>query len=136
LHGFGIAGFVYPRPPAGSWWPCEEDHAAFERYLATHPERQAEVDELGAFANLLAFSPQQQEPSPELRRKVMEVVEAEAAPRRDRRRPMLAAIREYLARRTIALGAAAVLVIGLLSWNVLLQAQTEPSERQVQRRAG
>jgi hypothetical protein len=49
---------------------------------------------------------------------------------------MLAAIREYLARRTIALGAAAVLVIGLLSWNVLLQAQTEPSERQVQRRAG
>ena len=144
MHGSGIAGFVYPRLPAGSWWSGKEDHAAFERYLATHPEWQAEVDELGAFANLLASSPQQQEPSPELRRKVMEVVEAEPAPRRDRRRSMLAAIREYLARRTIALGAAAVLVIGLLSWNVLLQAQvqdlrdqveqaqTDPPERRVQ----
>jgi anti-sigma factor RsiW len=115
LHGFGIAGFVYPRPPAGSWWPCEEDHAAFERYLATHPGWQAEVDELGAFANLLAFSPQQQKPSPELRRKVMEVVEAEAAPRRDRRRSVCAGIREYLTWRTVALGAATVLVIGLFS---------------------
>ena len=45
----------------------------------------------------------------------MEVVEAKAAPRRDRRRSMLAAIREYLARRTVALGAATVLVIGLFS---------------------
>jgi anti-sigma factor RsiW len=42
----------------------QEEHDAFERYLAAHPERQAEVDELDAFANLLAFSPQQQEPSP------------------------------------------------------------------------
>ena len=57
---------------------------------------------------------------------------------------MLAAIREYLAWRTIALGAAAVLVIGLLSWDALLQeqvqrltgqveeAQSEGFERQVQ----
>ena len=42
----------------------QEEHTAFEGYLAAHPERQAEVDELDAFANLLAFSPQQQEPSP------------------------------------------------------------------------
>ncbi len=122
----------------------EEEHAEFERYLAAHPGRQAEVDELGAFANLLAFSPQQQEPPPELRRKVMEVVEAEATPRRVRRRPMFAAIREYLNGRNLALGAAAMLVIGLLSWNVLLQdqvqdltgqveeAQSERPERQVQ----
>ncbi len=122
----------------------EEEHGEFERYLAAHPERQAEVDELGAFANLLAFSPQQQEPPPELRRKVMEVVEAEAAPRRVRRRPMFAGIREYLNGRNLALGAAAMLVIGLLSWNVLLQdqvqdltgqveeAQSERPERQVQ----
>lgn len=122
----------------------EEEHAEFERYLAAHPGRQAEVDELGAFANLLAFSPQQQEPPPELRRKVMEVVEAEATPRRVRRRPMFAAFREYLNGRNLALGAAAMLVIGLLSWNVLLQdqvqdltgqveeAQSERPERQVQ----
>jgi anti-sigma-K factor RskA len=51
----------------------------------------------------------------------MEAVEAEAAPRRDRRMSVFAGMREYLARRTFALGAAAVLVIGLLSWKVLLQ---------------
>jgi len=101
----------------------QEEQAEFERYLAAHPERQAEVDELGAFANLLAFSPQQQQPPPELRRRVMEVIEAEAAPRRVRRRPMFAGIREYLNGRNLALGAAAMLVIGLLSWNVLLQDQ-------------
>ncbi len=110
----------------------EEEHAEFERYLAAYPERQAEVDELGAFVNLLAFSPQQQEPPPELRRKVMEVVEAEAAPRRDRRRSIFAGIREYLDARSIALGAAAMLVIGLLSWNVLLQDQVGDLTGQVE----
>ena len=102
-----------------------EEHTAFEHYLAAHPERQAEVDELGAFANLLAFSPQQQEPPPELRGRVMEVVEAEAAPRRDGRRSMFAVIREYVAWRPVALGTATMLVIGLLSWNVLLQEQVQ-----------
>jgi anti-sigma-K factor RskA len=110
----------------------EEEHAEFERYLAAHPERQAEVDELGAFANLLAFSPQQQEPPPELRRKVMEVVESEAAPRRERRRSVFAGIREYLNGRNLALGAAAMLVIGLLSWNVLLQDQVQDLTGQVE----
>ncbi len=110
----------------------EEERDEFERYLAAHPERQAEVDELGAFANLLAISPQQQEPPPELRRRVMEVVEAEAAPRRARRRTVFAGLREYLDARTIALGAAAVLVIGLLSWNVLLQEQVQDLSGQVE----
>lgn len=109
-----------------------EERAEFERYLAAFPERQAEVDELGALANLLAFSPQQQEPPPELRRKVMEVVEAEAAPRRVRRRSIFAGIREYLNARNLALGAAAMLVIGLLSWNVLLQDQVQDLTGQVE----
>ncbi len=110
----------------------EEERDEFERYLAAHPERQAEVDELGAFANLLAISPQQQEPPPELRRRVMEVVEAEASPRRARRRTVFAGLWEYLDARTIALGAAAVLVIGLLSWNVLLQEQVQDLSGQVE----
>ncbi len=110
----------------------EEERDEFERYLAAHPERQAEVDELGAFANLLAISPQQQEPPPELRRRVMEVVEAEASPRRARRRPIFAGLREYLDARTITLGAAAMLVVGLLSWNVLLQNQVQDLSGQVE----
>ncbi|HET6688994.1 MAG TPA: anti-sigma factor, partial [Rubrobacter sp.] len=110
----------------------EEERLSFEEYLAAHPERQAELDELGAVAGLLAFSPQQQEPSPELRSRVMEVVEAEAEPRRVRGRSTFARVGDFLRVRSLALGAAALLVIGLLSWNVLLQGQVEDLQGQVQ----
>lgn len=110
----------------------EEERLSFEDYLATHPERQAEIDELGAVAGLLAFSPQEQEPSPELRSRIMEVVEAEAEPRRVTRRSVSASIGDYLSVRSLALGAAALLVIGLLSWNVLLQGQVADLQGQVQ----
>jgi anti-sigma-K factor RskA len=110
----------------------EEERLSFEAYLAAHPERQAEVDELGAVAGLLAFSPQEQEPSPELRSRVMEVVEAEAEPRRVGGRSTLAKVGDYLSIRSIALGAAALLVIGLLSWNVMLQGQVEDLQGRVQ----
>lgn len=103
----------------------DEERRSFEDYLAAHPERQAEIDELGAVAGLLAFSPHEQEPSQELRRRVMDVVEAEAAPRQRSRRSLFAGLGEYLGARGLALGAAAVLVIGLLSWNVLLQNQVQ-----------
>ncbi len=111
---------------------AEEEHREFEQYLAAHPERQAEVNELATLANLLAFSPQQQEPPPELRRKIMETVEAEAAPRRVRRLSIFAGIREYLDARSLALGAAAMVVIGLFSWNVLLQDQVQDLTGQVE----
>jgi anti-sigma-K factor RskA len=110
----------------------EEEKLSFEDYLAAHPERQAEIDELGGVADLLAFSPQEQEPSPELRSRVMEVVEAEAEPRRVRRRSAFARFGDYLGVRNLALGAAALLVIGLLSWNVLLQGQVQDLQGQVE----
>jgi anti-sigma factor RsiW len=34
----------------------EEERRGFEEYLAAHSERQAEIDELGAVAGLLAFA--------------------------------------------------------------------------------
>ena len=110
----------------------EEERLSFEEYLAAHPERQAEIDELGGVARLLAFSPQEQEPSPELRSRIIEVVEAEAEPRRVRRRSTFASIGDYLGVRNLALGAAALLVIGLLSWNVLLQCQLQDLQGQVE----
>ena len=110
----------------------EEERLSFEEYLVAHPERQAEIDELGAVAGLLAFSPQEQEPSPELRSRVMEMVDAEAQPRRVARRSVSARIGDYLSVRSLALGAAALLVIGLLSWNVLLQGQVEDLQGRVQ----
>jgi anti-sigma-K factor RskA len=110
----------------------EEERLSFEDYLAAHPERQAEIEELGAVASLLALSPQEQEPSPELRSRVMEVVEAEAEPRSVRERSVSARIGDYLSFRSLALGAAALLVVGLLAWNVLLQGQVQDLQRQVE----
>jgi anti-sigma-K factor RskA len=101
----------------------EEERREFEEYLAAHPERQAEIEELGAVAGLLALSPQEQEPPPELRRSIMAVVEAEAES--PRARSGLARMREFLGVRTLALGAATLLVVGLLAWNMLLQAQIQ-----------
>jgi anti-sigma-K factor RskA len=110
----------------------EEERRSFEEFLAAHPERQAEIDELGAVAGLLAFSPEEHEPPPELRERIMEVVEAEAAPRRGRRGSVFAGLAGYIGARGLAFGAAALLLIGLLSWNLLLQGQVEDLQGQVQ----
>jgi anti-sigma-K factor RskA len=114
----------------------EEERLSFEDYLAAHPERQAEVDELGAVAGLLAFSPQEQEPSPELRSRIIELVEAEAEPRLVRRPSVLTKVGDYLSLRNLAFGAAALLVIGLLSWNVLLQDQVQDLQGEVETAQG
>jgi hypothetical protein len=62
----------------------------------------------------------------------MEVVEAEAEPRRIGGRSTFAKVGDYLGVRSLALGAAALLVIGLLSWNVLLQNQVQDLQGQVE----
>jgi anti-sigma-K factor RskA len=110
----------------------EEGRLSFEDYLAAHPEKQAEIDDLGAVAGLLALYPQEQEPSPELRSRVMEVVEAEAEPRGVRGRSTFARVGDFLSVRSLVLGAAALLVIGLLAWNVMLQGQVEDLQGRVQ----
>jgi anti-sigma-K factor RskA len=107
----------------------EQERRELEEYLAAHPERQAEIDELGNVASLLALSPPEQEPSPELRRSIMAVVEAQRPPARTR--SWLAGVKELLSVRNLALGAAALLVIGLFSWNMLLQGQVQDLQGQV-----
>ena len=101
----------------------EKERREVEEYLAQHPERQAEVDELGAFAGLLALSPQEHEPSPELRQSIMSVVESEARSSSARSEPRFAGLREVFSLQNLGLAAAAVLVIGLFSWNILLQGE-------------
>jgi anti-sigma-K factor RskA len=111
----------------------DEERREFEEYLAEHPERLAEIDELGAIAGLLALSPQEQEPRPELRRRIMDVVEAEAGRPHHETLPFLARVREFLGIRGLALGAAAVmLVIGLFSWNMILQREIQDLQGRVQ----
>ena len=109
----------------------EDERREFEEHLATHPERQAEVDELGAIAGLLALYPQEHEPSPELRQKIMGVVEAEATEPEVERRPASGWLGNLLAWREVALAAAAVLLVGLISWNVVLQSDVQDLQGQV-----
>lgn len=109
----------------------EEERLELEEYLAAHPERQAEIDELGAVAGLLALAPQEHDPPPELRRNIMRVVEAEARPSPDRAPSRFAGIRELFGVRNLALAAAALLVIGLFSWNMLLQGEVQDLQGRV-----
>ena len=110
----------------------QEERRGFEEYLAAHPGRRAEMEELGAVAGLLALSPQEQEPSPELRSRVMDAVGAEAVRPRASRRSALAWLEELLRARNLALGAAALLVIGLFSWSMLLRGEVQNLQGRVQ----
>jgi anti-sigma-K factor RskA len=112
----------------------EDERRELKEYLASHPERQAEIDELSNVAGLLVLSPQEHEPPPELRRSIMSVVEAEARRPASGPRTWLAGIRELLSVRNLALGATALLVVGLFSWNMLLQGEVQDLQGQVENR--
>jgi anti-sigma-K factor RskA len=110
----------------------EEERLEFEQYLVAHPDLQEEVEALGAVAGLLAFSPQEQEPPPELRRRIMATVEAESVHSHTSRRSWLAGLWEAVGIRDLALAAAAMLVIGLFSWSMLLQGEVRDLQGRVQ----
>jgi anti-sigma-K factor RskA len=110
----------------------EEERLEFEQYLVAHPDLQEEVEALGAVAGLLAFSPQEQEPPPELRRRIMATVEAESVHPHTSRRSWLAGLWEAVGIRDLALAAAAMLVIGLFSWSMLLQGEVRDLQGRVQ----
>ena len=100
----------------------DEERATVEAYLALHPERQAEIDDLSGVAGLLALAPLEHEPPADLRRRLMEVVESEATAPEPTQPSSASSWFGWLGDfRNVALGAAALLVVGLLSWNVLLQ---------------
>jgi anti-sigma-K factor RskA len=110
----------------------EEERREFEEYLAAHPKRRAEIEELGTVAGLLALSPQEHEPSPELRNRIMDAVEAEAVHPAESRRSWRALIGRFLGPRNLALGAATLLVVGLFSWSMLLQGEVQDLQGRVQ----
>ena len=110
----------------------DDERAAVEAYLALHPERQSEVDDLMGVAGLLALAPQEHEPPEGLRRRLMEVVEGEAVPPEPAQwesSPWLGWLGDL---RNVALGAAALLLVGLLSWNVLLREDVRDLRGQVE----
>jgi len=110
----------------------EEERLEFEQYLAAHPDLQAEIGELSSIAGLLAFSVREREPPPELRRRIMTTVEGEAVQPRTSRRSWLAGLWEALGIRDLALAVAAILVIGLFSWSMLLQGEVQELQGRVQ----
>ncbi len=116
----------------------EEERLEFEQYLVAHPELQAEIEELSTIAGLLALSVREQEPPPDLRRRIMDTVEAEAVHSAEvvhphtSRRSWLAGLWEALGPRDLALAAAAMLVIGLFSWSMLLQGEVRDLQGRVQ----
>lgn len=100
----------------------EDERAAVEAYLASRPERQAEVEDLIGVASLLALAPPEQDAPADLRRRLMGVVTSESTrPRAARRHTAFSWLGRFTGLRNVALGAAALLVVGLFSWNVLLQ---------------
>ena len=104
----------------------EGERRDFEDYLRSHPERQSEIDDLTAVADLLALAPEELEPSTKLRNDIMANVRAEsrttrAAARQAARRPLLERLGGFAGIGRVALGAVAVVLIGLLSWNTILQ---------------
>lgn len=108
-----------------------DERREFEGYLAEHPELQAEVDDLGSIANLLALAPQEYEPSPELRRNLLGRIEETGAtfPDAPPRRAASSGRRRFfgpggLAAAAVA-AAAVVAVVGLFLWNASLRDTNE-----------
>ena len=103
----------------------DEERREFEAYLAEHPQLQAEVEELGEAAKLLALAPQEYEPPPTLRRNLLERVGGEAgtsfADRRQRSR-----LGALLGPAGLGVAAAVLAVlVGLVVWNLSLQDSNE-----------
>lgn len=110
----------------------EDERRELEEYLADHPEHRTEVEDLASLANLIALSPAEHEPSPELRKNIMRVVESEATTSQTSEPSALARLREFVTFRKLALGAVAILAVALLSWNVLLQSEVSQLQGQLQ----
>jgi anti-sigma-K factor RskA len=110
----------------------EEERLEFAQYVVAHPNLQLQIDELATVAGLLALSPQEQQPPAELRRRIMDTVEAEAVHSRASRRSWLAGLWDAVGARDLALAAATMLVIGLFSWSMLLQGEVRDLQGRVQ----
>jgi anti-sigma-K factor RskA len=107
----------------------EEERREVEEYLETHPELRTEVDDLRSVANLLALSPQEYEPSPRLRRDLMNRISS--SPGETPATDPSSTRQGGLLRRLFGpggLAAAAVLAvvaIGMFTWNASLQEENQ-----------
>lgn len=104
----------------------DDESREFEGILSAHPEFQNEVDDLAQVAALLAASPVDREPPRRSKKSLMAAVTADAARRRSapsRSSRLSRWLGAVLTARPIAIGAAGLLVVALVSWNLLLHGQ-------------
>lgn len=120
----------------------ESERQEVEDYLASHPELQAEVDELTSIADLLALAPQEYEPSPDIRGELLETIggatDAALTVASSPRSPRPAGLRGLfgpggLAAAAVA-AAAALIVAGLFLWNTSLRDQNEDLRGEIETR--
>ena len=102
----------------------------------THPDLRAEVDDLRSVANLLALSPQEYEPSPKLRRDLMNRISSSqgATPAADPSARRAGLWRLFGPGGLAAAAVLALVTVGMFVWNAALQEenQTLQGELQVQ----
>lgn len=110
----------------------EDERRELEGYLTLHPEPRPEIDELNTIANTLALAPAEYEPSPELRRNLMNIVNSEAREEQPDQTSAWARLRGYLSFRTLAPAALAIITVALLGWNGLLQQEVQSLQGEIQ----
>jgi anti-sigma-K factor RskA len=103
----------------------QSERREFEGYLASHPELQAEVDELDSVASLLALAPEEYEPSPELRRNLLSRIEGASDVPLPEAPPCRVGLRGLFGPGGLAAAAAVLAVVGLFVWNASLRDQNE-----------
>ena len=112
----------------------EEERQEVEDYLGTHPELRAEVDDLRSVANLLALVPQEYEPSPELRRDLMNRISSspDATPAADPSSRRAGLWRLFGPGGLAAAAVLAFVAIGMFAWNASLQEENQALQGELQ----
>lgn len=110
----------------------DAERREFEGYLSLHPELRPEVEELGSIANMLAHAPAEYEPSPSIRRSLMDIVNAEAEEEQAEQAPALSRWRGYFSFPSVAAAALTIVAVALLGWNVLLQGEIQDLQGELQ----
>lgn len=114
-----------------------EEQAAVDRHLHDCAECHALLADSRRVVDLLAWSPEQRTPPPDLQRKVRQRIEqiqrARPAASPQRRRGFPAWTRSFFSPRNGLLAAALALALALAGWNLALQRQITAVTAQVQR---
>ncbi len=112
----------------------EEERQEVEEYLGTHPELRVEVDDLRSVANLLALAPQEYEPSPELRRDLMNRISSSpgTTPAAGPSSRQAGLWRLFGPGGLAAAAVLALVTIGMFVWNVSLQEENQTLQGELQ----